>query len=61
MIDRIDGDFTPWEQEPLSALAHQSQLNAFHHSGFWQPMDTLRDRNELENLCAEQQAPLKVW
>lgn len=61
VIDRIDGDSTSWEQEPLTALAHEAQLTAFQHSGFWQPMDTLRDRNELENLWAKQQAPWKVW
>lgn len=61
VIDRIDGDSTSWEQEPLTSLAHDGQLTAFQHSGFWQPMDTLRDRNELENMWSKQQAPWKVW
>ena len=61
VIDRIDGDSTSWEQEPLTALAHEGQLTAFQHSGFWQPMDTLRDRNELEKLWSKQLAPWKVW
>jgi glucose-1-phosphate cytidylyltransferase len=61
VIDRIDGDATVWEQEPLRGLAHDGQLSAYLHRGFWQPMDTLRDRNLLENLWSTGQAPWKVW
>jgi glucose-1-phosphate cytidylyltransferase len=61
VIDRIAGDATTWEQEPLTGLAHDSQLMAFRHTGFWQPMDTLRDKNKLEALWSGGQAPWKVW
>lgn len=61
VIDHVDGDDTVWEQGPLRALAHEGQLNAYKHTGFWQPMDTLRDKNLLEELWASGQAPWKVW
>lgn len=61
VIDRIDGDATIWEQEPLKGLAADGQLTAYHHHGFWQPMDTLRDRNYLEDLWEQGRAPWKVW
>lgn len=61
VIDYIDGDDTVFEQGPLRNLAHAGQLNAYKHSGFWQPMDTLRDRNLLETLWSEGKAPWKVW
>lgn len=61
VIDYVKDDRTVWEQEPLRELAHAGQLNAFKHDGFWQPMDTLRDRNLLETLWSEGQAPWKVW
>ena len=61
VITRIEGDATLWEQEPLKRLAHECQLTAFHHNGFWQPMDTLRDRQHLEELWAQARAPWKVW
>lgn len=61
VIDRIDGDLTSWEQEPLSSLASDGELTAFHHTGFWQPMDTLRDRVYLDRLWAESKAPWKLW
>ncbi len=61
VFDHIEGDDTVWEQEPLRSLAHQGQLNAYKHEGFWQPMDTLRDRNLLEQLWRDGQAPWKVW
>ena len=48
-IDLIDGDNSIWEQEPLKTLANQGQLNAYIHDGFWQPMDTLRDRQSWKN------------
>ena len=61
VIDLIDGDLCTWEQEPLKKLAQDGELNAFNHKGFWQPMDTLRDKNNLERLWAEGQAPWKTW
>ena len=50
VIDRIESDQTIWEQDPLISLANEGQLAAYHHQNFWQPMDTLRDRNHLEEL-----------
>ena len=61
VIDYIDGDDTVFEQGPLRNLAHAGQLNAYKHDGFWQPMDTLRDRNLLETLWSKGTAPWKVW
>ena len=61
VIDLIDGDQTVWEQEPLETLAQSGQLAAFRHNGFWQPMDTLRDKMLLEELWQTGQAPWKVW
>jgi glucose-1-phosphate cytidylyltransferase len=61
VIDLIEGDATTWEQEPLKGLASRGQLGAFHHTGFWQPMDTLRDRLFLEGLWNDGKAPWKVW
>ena len=60
-LDLIDGDATKWEDEPLRLLAERDQLRAFHHDGFWQPMDTLRDRNHLEELWASGSPPWRVW
>lgn len=60
-VDFVSGDETSWEQEPLRELAHAGQLSAYRHSGFWQPMDTLRDRNVLEDLWHSGRAPWKVW
>lgn len=61
VIDLIDGDQTTWEQEPLMSLANKGQLTAYRHIGFWQPMDTLRDRQLLEDLWKQQNAPWQVW
>jgi glucose-1-phosphate cytidylyltransferase len=61
VIDRFEGDATIWEQQPLCSLAADGQLTAYHHTGFWQPMDTLRDRMFLDKLWAKSQAPWKVW
>lgn len=61
VLDLIDGDTSVWEQEPLKALAEGGQLSAFHHYGFWQPMDTLRDKTHLEELWLAAKAPWKVW
>lgn len=60
-IDLIDGDDSPWEQKPLITLAKEGQLMAFEHQGFWQPMDTLRDKNLLEEHWGNGSAPWKVW
>ncbi len=57
----LEDDSTAWEGAPLSALADQGQLMAYEHKGFWQPMDTLRDKNMLEDLWQRGQAPWKVW
>ena len=61
VLSYIDGDATTWEREPMEKLAAEGQLSAYFHSGFWQPMDTLRDKNHLEDLWARQAAPWKVW
>lgn len=61
VIDLIDDDATLWEQGPLERLAASGQLGVYHHTGFWQPMDTLRDRNHLESLWASGKAPWKRW
>ncbi len=61
VIDLISGDSCTWEQEPLNELSINGELNAFKHSGFWQPMDTLRDKNNLERLWSIDQAPWKLW
>ena len=60
-IDYIAGDSTVWEQEPLQQLANNGALAAYRHRGFWQSMDTLRDRMTLEELWATGNAPWKVW
>ena len=60
-LDSIDGDDILWEKEPLQHLAASGQLAAFRHDGFWQPMDTLRDRNLLEELWTTGHAPWKLW
>lgn len=61
VIDRVEDDSTVWEREPLRSLAHDGQLSAYRHSGFWQPMDTLRDKALLESLWEEGHPPWKVW
>lgn len=60
-IDRIAGDDMPWEAEPLMGLAEDGELCAYLHDGFWQPMDTLRDKNQLESLWASGNPPWKSW
>ena len=60
-IDLIADDTTPWELEPLTTLASRGELMAYPHHGFWQPMDTLRERKLLEDLWASTEAPWKVW
>ncbi len=60
-IDLIVDDSSTWESEPLSKLAAQDELKAYSHNGFWQPMDTLRDKTHLEELWQNGKAPWKVW
>jgi glucose-1-phosphate cytidylyltransferase len=61
VLDYVDGDMTNWEREPIERLSAEGQLSAFKHDGFWQPMDTLRDKIKLEELWQSQPAPWKVW
>lgn len=61
VIDLIDGDATVWEKEPLQKLANSNQLMTYKHEGFWQPMDTLREKTQLEEMWASGKAPWKVW
>jgi glucose-1-phosphate cytidylyltransferase len=61
VLTRIAGDATLWEQEPLKGLARDGQLMAFDHHGFWQPMDTLRDRDQLQAMWDGGRAPWKIW
>jgi len=60
-IERIEGDATLWEEGPLTGLARAGHLEAYRHYGFWQPMDTLRDRMRLEELWQDGKAPWKKW
>jgi glucose-1-phosphate cytidylyltransferase len=60
-LDRIAGDDTSWEAEPLTGLAADGELMGFTHTGFWQPMDTLREKTQLEHLWDSGRAPWKVW
>jgi glucose-1-phosphate cytidylyltransferase len=61
VLDLIAGDETAWESGPLETLAAQGEFRAYRHTGFWQPMDTLRERNYLEELWTSGRAPWKVW
>ncbi len=61
VLDYIDSDDILWEREPMERLARDGQLMAFRHEGFWQPMDTLREKRLLEDLWATGQAPWKIW
>jgi glucose-1-phosphate cytidylyltransferase len=61
VLNLIDGDSTLWEREPMEKLAATGELAAYKHSGFWQPMDTLREKNQLETLWESGKAPWKVW
>jgi glucose-1-phosphate cytidylyltransferase len=61
VLSLLKDDATVWEQEPLESLAKLNQIAAYHHSGFWQPMDTLRDKNYLEELWSSGSAPWKTW
>ncbi len=61
VLERISGDTCVWEQEPLNQLADNGQLAVYEHDGFWQPMDTLRDKQSLERLWQQDKAPWKMW
>lgn len=61
VLDYLEGDATVWEQQPLQRLAADGELMAYEHSGFWQPMDTLRDKTYLEELWSSGKAPWKTW
>jgi len=61
VVDLIEGDSTIWERDPMERLARDGQLTAYLHAGFWQPMDTLRDKNHLEELWRSGNAPWKTW
>jgi glucose-1-phosphate cytidylyltransferase len=61
VFDLIEGDNAIWEREPMQRLAHLGQLSVYRHQGFWQPMDTLRDKQHLEELWQSGRAPWKVW
>ena len=61
VISSIEGDSTVWEQKPMESLAKSGEMSAFEHDGFWQPMDTLRDKNYLEELWQSNAAPWKTW
>jgi len=61
VFEHIEGDATVWERGPMERLARDGQMSAFQHRGFWQPMDTLRDKNLLDSLWQSGQAPWKVW
>ena len=61
VIDSIEGDQSSWEGRPLESIAQSNQLEAYEHRGFWQPMDTLRDKNHLEELWSSGKAPWKTW
>lgn len=61
VIDYLQDDRTVWEHDPLNKLAQENQLSAYIHDSFWHPMDTLRDKNYLENLWREDKAPWKIW
>lgn len=61
VVDYIEGDNTIWEHQPMERLAREGEFNAYFHKGFWQPMDTLRDKNMLEELWDAGKAPWKIW
>lgn len=61
VLDYIEGDKTIWERDPLEKIVKDGQLNAYKHEGFWQAMDTLREKNDLEKMWAKDEAPWKVW
>jgi len=60
-IDYIEGDSMPWERKPLENLARDGELSVYRHHGFWRPMDTLRDKTQLEEMWDAGRAPWKIW
>ena len=61
VIDYIDGDSTTLEKEPFERICEEGQMNAYKHPGFWQCMDTMKDKEKLESLLSKGEAPWKVW
>lgn len=61
VLDYISDDMTMWEQEPMQRLAEEKQMSVYFHNGFWQPMDTLRDKKQLEELWQTENPPWKIW
>lgn len=61
VLDLIDGDHVIWEHDPLAILVERGELGVYKHSDFWKPMDTLRDKNELERMWMSGEAPWKIW
>ena len=61
VLDNVEGDTAVFEKEPMERLAAQGQMTCYRHDGFWQCMDTLRDKQKLEKLWDSGQAPWKVW
>lgn len=61
IFDYLENDMTVWEEYPLEQLAKEGQLRSFRHDGFWKPLDTLRDKNSLERLWSDNEAPWKTW
>jgi len=56
-----DGDKTIWEQQPMEQIANKGQMSAYKHTGFWRPMDTLKDKNDLNDMWEKNDAPWKIW
>ncbi|HPI41660.1 MAG TPA: sugar phosphate nucleotidyltransferase, partial [Pseudobdellovibrionaceae bacterium] len=61
VVNLIKDDSTIWERDPMEALAKNGQMSVYFHKGFWHPMDTLRDKNHLEELWDSKKAPWKIW
>ena len=61
VVDYIEGDSTIWERKPMERLAHEGQMGVYKHTGYWQPMDTLREKQQLEEYWASGKAPWKIW
>lgn len=61
VLEYIEGDHTTFEREPLETIASENQLDAYKHHGFWQCMDTMKDKQQLEELFEKGEAPWKVW
>jgi glucose-1-phosphate cytidylyltransferase len=61
VMEYIAGDSTVWEREPMEKLARDKKMSAYRHFGFWHPMDTLRDKNVLDDMWYQNRAPWKVW